>query len=84
MITFLFIFITNCLIGIRKNEQLAQKWYFSNSAYLEDNYAHLGTGSEYNTKSGVPILKESYNNFKFYASGRVFTKWLLVAMDVNI
>jgi hypothetical protein len=39
--------------------------------------------TEYNTGTGVPILKESYNSFKFYASGRVFTKWMLVNMDVR-
>jgi hypothetical protein len=63
---------------------LAQKWYSVNKEYLEENYAHIGVGSEYNTnQTGVPMLKESCNNFKFYASGRKFIKWMLVNMDVR-
>jgi hypothetical protein len=69
--------------GKSKNESIAQKWYNVNAAYLEDNYAHIGVNAEYNSnQTAAPMLKESYNNFKFYASGRKFIKWSLVNMDV--
>jgi hypothetical protein len=84
MLTFIIAFVLNCLYGKNFNENLAQKWYSVNKEYLEENYAHIGVGSEYNTnQTGVPMLKESYNNFKFYASGRKFIKWMLVNMDVR-
>jgi hypothetical protein len=83
MLTFIIAFVLNCFYGKNLNENLAQKWYSVNKEYLEENYAHIGVGSEYNTNKGVPLLKESYNNFKFYASGRKFIKWMLVNMDVR-
>ena len=84
MLIFVIIFALNCLIGKNKNESLAHTWYQVNRDYLENNYAHIGVNSEYNSnQSGTPILKESYNNFKFYASGRKFVKWMLVNMDVS-
>jgi hypothetical protein len=82
MLFFLILFIINCFLGKAKNEGLAQKWYTANRQYLEENYAHVGVNTEYNTKGSVPMMKESYNNFKFYASGRKNIKWLLVNMDV--
>ena len=81
MIAFLLIFILNCFIGKRSNDKLCEKWYHTNKNFFEDNYAHIGVNTEYNTKNSVAILKESYNNFKFYASGRVFTNWMLVHMN---
>jgi hypothetical protein len=84
MFVFVTLFVLNCYLGKSKNESYAQRWYLSNREFIEDSYAHLGHGTEYNAAGGVPILKESYYNFKFYASGRVFIKWLLVTMDVNI
>jgi hypothetical protein len=82
MLLFLISFILNCFLGKAKNENLANKWFTANRQYLEENYAHIGVNTEYNTKGSVPMMKESYNNFKFYASGRKFIKWLLVNMDV--
>jgi hypothetical protein len=83
MILFVVIFILSGILGKNTNQGLATKWYTANQQFFEDNYAHIGVSTEYNTKAGVPILKESYNNFKFYASGRVFLKWMLVNMEVN-
>jgi len=84
IVMFLFVvaFFLNLYIGKSRNEAIATKWYTTNQKFFEDNYAHIGVNSEYNTKAGVPILKESYNNFKFYSSGRVFAKWMLVNIDV--
>jgi len=82
MAVFVLVFIANCLIGKSKNENLAKKWYISNKNFLEENYAHLGHGRDF-TPSSAPLLKESYNTFKFYASGRVFIKRLLTRMEVN-
>jgi len=80
---FVIIFIVNCYIGKTKNENLAKKWYVANKNFFEENYAHLGHGKEYNA-AAAPLLKESYNSFKFYASGRVFLKRLLTRMEVII
>lgn len=83
MVVFVIVFILNCWRGKTSNEGIANRWYEANKKFFEENYAHIGMNAEYNTKAGVPILKESYNAFKFYASGRVFTKWMLVNMDVS-
>jgi hypothetical protein len=78
---FVIVFLVNCYIGKTNNENLAKKWYVANRNFFEENYAHLGHGKEYNP-AGAPLLKESYNSFKFYASGRVFLKRLLTRMEV--
>ena len=85
MVVFVIAFIISSLIGKNINENMAQKWYTTNQVFLEESYAHIGVNSEYNpNQSAVPILKESYNNFKFYASGRKFVKWMLINMDVSL
>jgi hypothetical protein len=78
---FVIVFVINCFIGKTKNENLAKQWYVANKHFLEENYAHLGHGRDYTTIS-APLLKESYNTFKFYASGRVFIKRFLTRMEV--
>lgn len=83
MILFVATFLLNCLLGKKTNETLAERWYKANKTFYESNYAHLGAGTEYNPETFTPILKESYNSYKFYASGRVFTKWMLVNMEVT-
>lgn len=80
--SFVILFIINCYIGKSKNENLAKKWYVANKYFFEENYAHLGHGREI-TAETAPLLKESYNSFKFYASGRVFIKRFLTRMEVN-
>jgi hypothetical protein len=83
MMGFLILFLINCLIGKQRNQSLCQRWYDTNRHFFEENYAHIGVNTEYNTKTSVAILKESYNNFKFYASGRVFTNWMLVHLNLK-
>jgi hypothetical protein len=84
MLVFVGLFLVNCLLGKKTNEDIANRWYRVNQKFFEENYAHIGAGTEYNPKTCAPIIRDSYNGFKFYASGRVFTKWMLVNMEVTI
>lgn len=56
MLVFFIFFVFNALIGKSRNEGYAQKWYSSNIKLFEENYAHVGVGTEYNTQSGTSIL----------------------------
>lgn len=56
MLVFFILFVANVFTGKGKNERYAQKWYASNYYFFEENYAHIGVGTEYNTKSGTPML----------------------------
>jgi hypothetical protein len=65
---FLLLCVINVLIGRRSNEKLAQKWalqFAGPGSILENNFSLLGTGDA----SGL-LMKQSQNNFQFYASGR--------------
>lgn len=79
MIVFLVGFIINCINGKSANENMSKKWFIANSQFFQYNYAHIGTGTEYNIET--PVLQESYNNFKFYASGRRNINWMQVSLD---
>lgn len=80
MMIFVFIFIFVCLVGKSKNSRLAAAWYANNKQFFVNNYAHIGTETQYN--ADAPIFNESYNNFKFYASGRVNVNSNLVSLDL--
>ncbi len=84
MFLFVVAFIFKAYFGKIKNEHIVAKWYNLNKKFYEENYAHIGFETDYNTNAGMPIFKESYNNYKFYATGRVFTKWMLINFDVSI
>lgn len=73
-------FILTCFSGKSTNEALANKWFSNNREFFINNYAHIGTETQYNIDT--PMLKESYNNFKFYASGRVNINYTLVSLDL--
>lgn len=80
MMFFVLVFLFVCFTGKSANDKLAAVWYANNKQYFVNNYAHLGTETQYNADS--PIFKESYNNFKFYASGRVNVNSNLVSLDL--
>lgn len=80
MMGFVLIFLVTCFSGKSSNDSLATKWYISNKAFFVENYAHIGTDTQYNIES--PLLKESYNNFKFYASGRENINSTLISLDL--
>ena len=79
MLILVVVFIINCFIGKSSNENMAEKWIKNNKDFFSANYAHIGinTGEE---KDSV-MMKESYNNYKFYASGRVHLNSTLVSLD---
>lgn len=81
MVILLIVFIINALYGKITNEKLANKWYKQNKTFFEDHYSHIGAEREYNPKLSSPLIKDSYNCFKFFASGRVYLNWLLVNME---
>lgn len=81
MIIVLVVFITNAVYGKITNERLANKWYKQSKTFFEKNYAHIGAEREYNPKLLSPLIKDSYNSFKFFASGRVYLNWLLVNLE---
>lgn len=81
MFTVLIIFILNIIYGIKKNRSIADKWFMKNRSFFEDNYAHLGGEREYNPEN-LSLIKDSYNDYKFFASGRVYVSWMIV--DINL
>lgn len=81
MIALIIIFIINAVIGVKTNKDIAKKWMEKNLQFFEDNYAHLGGEREYNPNN-LSLIKDSYNAFKFFASGRVYVGWMLI--DINL
>jgi hypothetical protein len=68
-------------MGVKINRKLAESWLEKNKKFFEDNYAHLGGEKEYNPNQ-ITLIKDSYNDYRFFASGRVYLSWLLV--DINL
>ena len=81
MISLLAIYILNAVMGVKVNRQIAESWLEKNKKFFEDNYAHLGGEKEYNPNL-ITLIKDSYNDYRFFASGRVYLSWLLV--DINL
>ena len=81
MISLLVIYIINAIMGVKLNRKLAESWLEKNKKFFEDNYAHLGGEKEYNPNQ-ITLIKDSYNDYRFFASGRVYLSWLLV--DINL
>ena len=81
MISLLILYIINAYFGVKKNKKIAESWLSKNKQFFENNYAHLGGEREYNPNF-LSLIKDSYNDFKFFASGRVYLSWLLV--DINL
>ena len=82
MFAFIILFIINVFIGKRKNYNISKLWLKSNLDFFTNNYAHIGADREFNTKISEPLIYDSYNNYKFFASGRVYINWMLV--DINL
>ena len=76
--SFLLIFILNVLYGKKKNKKIAFKWYNQNKDFFINNYAHIGTEREFNPKKTDTLIYESYNEYKFFSSGRIYINWMLV------
>ena len=68
---------------LQKNNKISNTWLQQNRNFFEENYAHLGFEREYNPKSKDLMLADSYNKYKFFASGRVYTNWTLVHIDLK-
>ena len=81
MILLVIIFILNTICGVKKNRSIANKWFLKNRSFFEDNYSHLGGEREYNPNN-LSLIKDSYNDYKFFASGRVYVSWMIV--DINL
>ena len=81
MVSIVIIFILNVIYGVKKNRSIANKWFLKNKSFFEDNYAHLGGEREYNPNN-LSLIKESYHDYKFFASGRVYVSWMIV--DINL
>ncbi len=80
MIAFVVIYIFVCITGKTANDSLAAKWVSNNKNYFSQNYAHIGTGSTYDTD--FTLTKESYGLFKFYASGRRNVNYGLITIEL--
>ena len=77
MFCLVIIFLLNTIYGIKKNRNIAEKWFLKNKEFYEENYAHLGGEREYNPQN-LTLIKDSYSDYKFYASGRVYINWMVV------
>ena len=62
----------------KKNKKIAFKWYNQNKDFFINNYAHIGTEREFNPKKTDNLIYESYNEYKFFSSGRIYINWMLV------
>ena len=81
MMSLVLIFILNAIYGVKKNRSIANKWFLKNKDFYEENYAHLGGEREYNPNN-LSLIKDSYNDYRFFASGRVYVSWMIV--DINL
>ena len=81
MISLLIIYIIHAYFGIKIIRNIAESWLQKNKQFFEDNYAHLGGEREYNPNY-LSLIKDSYNDYKFFASGRVYLSWVLI--DINL
>ena len=81
MMLLLAIYIIYAYFGVKINRKIAESWLEKNKSFFEENYAHLGGEREYNPNQ-LTLIKDSYNDYKFFASGRVYLSWLLV--DINL
>ena len=81
MIALIAIYIIYAYFGVKINKKIAESWLEKNKPFFEENYAHLGGEREYNPNN-LTLIKDSYNDFKFFASGRVYLSWILV--DINL
>ena len=81
MISLVLIFILNAIYGVKQNRSIANKWFLKNRSFFEENYSHLGGEREYNPNN-LSLIKDSYNDYKFFASGRVYVSWMLI--DINL
>ena len=81
MMSLVLIFILNAIYGVKKNRSIANKWFLKNRDFYEENYAHLGGEREYNPNN-LSLIKDSYNDYRFFASGRVYVSWMIV--DINL
>ena len=81
MISLIAIYIIHAVIGVKMNRKIAESWLEKNRQFFEENYAHLGGEKEYNPNN-LSLIKDSYNDYKFFGSGRVYLSWLLV--DINL
>ena len=81
MISLVAMYIIYAIIGVKINRKIAESWLEKNREFFEKNYAHLGGEKEYNPNL-LSLIKDSYNDYKFFASGRVYLSWLLV--DINL
>jgi len=59
-----------------------EKWYSMNKEFFETNYSHLGDEEEYSLKNNFPIKRDSVTEFRFYATGRIYLKWMLINTEV--
>ena len=82
LILFFLIFIFNIFIGKARNYKFAKKWYFSNKQYLFQNYSHIGVIID-KKKEAIALMKDSYNTYKVYSSGRINCKWLMCTLEVS-
>ena len=76
--SFLIIFILNAIYGKSKNKGIAIKWYNKSKDFFIENYAHIGAEREFNPKKSDALIYDSYNEYKFFASGRIYVNWMLV------
>jgi len=80
MLSILLIFIINAIIGVKENRKIAEKWFNKNKDFFIENYSHLGGEREYNPNN-LSLIKDSYNVYKFFASGRVYVTWMIVELN---
>ncbi len=78
------IIIANYFIGKNQILSYMEKWYSVNKEFFDNNYSHIGEEEEYSLKNTFPLKRESVTEFRFYASGRIYLKWIVINIEVSL
>lgn len=74
------VYVIIILIGMRNNSKIGEAWaktFASSGSILERNFSYRGP-----KETGIQLMKESSNVFKFYASGRRYCQGLLAELQL--
>jgi hypothetical protein len=87
-----FSFIYNCFCGKNANDKYAHRWYYCNKEFLDNNYSNQNLNKDNKIRidmdeetpgDRIPLIKDSNNFYKFYATGRINVSSLFVGLYVK-
>lgn len=79
MMTGLLVYFLNFFTGKNKNHKLANMWYYTHKALLEENFTLVGDDGKLESESSG-LMKESENLYTLWCSGRTCCEGMLVEL----